>query len=396
MIYEIPSVGEGERAALERIDKLRRQLRFYVAEPRRWLGSVRRVLAARAIQGSNSIEGYNVSVEDAVAAIEGDDPAEARDEDWHAVMGYRRAMTYVLQLAQDPHFEYTAALLRSLHFMMTEYALDASPGLWRPGAIWVRNDATGQIVYEGPEADDVPGLVEELVKQLAADQEIPALIRAAMAHLNLVMIHPYRDGNGRMARCLQTLVLAREGILVPEFCSIEEYLGANTQAYYGVLAEVGRGRWSPQRDARPWVRFCLEAHYVQATSVLRRVRESEQIWDEIEHLIRSVRLHPRTLAALFDAAIGLRVRNSGYRAVLRSWDDEISNQVATTDLGLMVRAGFLEQKGKKRGTYYVAAGPLAEIRERLVKGRQPVDTSTLFDPLEAAEAPELPFGQPGA
>jgi hypothetical protein len=183
---------------------------------------------------------------------------------------------------------------------------------------------------------------------------------------------------------------------VPEFCSIEEYLGANTQAYYGVLAEVGRGRWSPQRDARPWVRFCLEAHYVQATSVLRRVRESEQIWDEIEHLIRSVRLHPRTLAALFDAAIGLRVRNSGYRAVLRSWDDEISNQVATTDLGLMVRAGFLEQKGKKRGTYYVAAGPLAEIRERLVKGRQPVDTSTLFDPLEAAEAPELPFGQPGA
>lgn len=396
MIYEIPSVGEGERAALARIDELRRQLRFYVAEPRRWLGSVRRVLAARAIQGSNSIEGYNVSVEDAVAAIEGDDPAEARDEDWHAVMGYRRAMTYVLQLAQDPHFEYTAALLRSLHFMMTEYALDASPGLWRPGAIWVRNDATGQIVYEGPEADDVPGLIEELVKQLAPDQDMPALIRAAMAHLNLVMIHPYRDGNGRMARCLQTLVLAREGILVPEFCSIEEYLGANTQDYYGVLAEVGRGRWSPHRDARPWVRFCLEAHYVQATSVLRRVRESEQVWDEIEHLIGSVRLHPRTLAALFDAAIGLRVRNSGYRAVLRSWDDEISNQVATTDLGLMVRAGLLEQRGKKRGTYYVAAGPLAEIRERLVKGRQPVDTSTLFDPLEGAETPELPFGQPGA
>jgi Fic family protein len=396
MIYEIPSVGEGERAALARIDELRRQLRFYVAEPRRWLGSVRRVLAARAIQGSNSIEGYNVSVEDAVAAIEGDDPAEARDEDWYAVMGYRRAMTYVLQLAQDPHFEYTAALLRSLHFMMTEYALDASPGLWRPGAIWVRNDASGQIVYEGPESDDVPGLIEELVKQLAADQDIPALIRAAMAHLNLVMIHPYRDGNGRMARCLQTLVLAREGILVPEFCSIEEYLGANTQAYYGVLSEVCGGRWSPDRDARPWVRFCLEAHYVQATSVLRRVRESERIWDEIEQLIRSVRLNPRMLAALFDAAIGLRVRNSGYRAVLKSWDDEISNQVATTDLGSMVRAGLLEQKGKKRGTYYVAAGPLAEIRERIVKGRQPVDTSTLFDPLAGAETPELPFGESGA
>ncbi len=43
--------------------------------------------------------------------------------------------------------------------------------------------------------------------------------------LNLVLIHPFRDGNGRMARCLQTLVLAREGMVSPIFASIEEYLG---------------------------------------------------------------------------------------------------------------------------------------------------------------------------
>lgn len=57
-------------------------------------------------------------------------------------------------------------------------------------------------------------------------------IQAGMAHLNLVMIHPFRDGNGRMARCLQSLVLARGGILDPVFISIEEYLGRNTQRYY--------------------------------------------------------------------------------------------------------------------------------------------------------------------
>jgi Fic family protein len=50
-----------------------------------------------------------------------------------------------------------------------------------------------------------------------------------MAHLNLVMIHPFRDGNGRMARCLQSVVLAREGVLSPVFMSVEEYLGRNTQ-----------------------------------------------------------------------------------------------------------------------------------------------------------------------
>ena len=69
------------------------------------------------------------------------------------------------------------------------------------------------------------------------------MVRAAMAHLNLVMIHPFRDGNGRMARCLQTYVLACEQIVSPVFSSIEEYLGRNTPAYYNILDEVGGGSW---------------------------------------------------------------------------------------------------------------------------------------------------------
>src|SRR3546814_807887 len=159
-----------------------------------------------------SIEGFNVSVEDAVAALEGDEPQDSKNEDFRAVSSYRRALTYVIQLSRDDHFSYSSSLLRSLHFMMTEYDLDASPGLWRPRGIWIRNEASGDIVYEGPDHELVPGLVEELVQDLQADSDAPVMVRAAMSHLNLVMIHPFRDGNGRMSRCLQTLVLAREGI----------------------------------------------------------------------------------------------------------------------------------------------------------------------------------------
>lgn len=105
------------------------------------------------------------------------------------------------------------------------------------------------------------------------------LAASAMAHLNLAMIHPFSDGSGRMARCLQILVLAREKILTPEFTSIEKYLGHYTQAYFDVLAEGGGGSWQPHTDARPWVRFCLTAHYRQARTMLRRVEEPEQLWD---------------------------------------------------------------------------------------------------------------------
>lgn len=367
-----------EASGLEKIDKLRNQLRFRVAEPRRWVGQVRRVLGARAIQGSNSIEGHYVSVEDALAAIGGDEPTDAGAEDWHAVSGYRRAMTYVLQLAQDEYFYYTPQLLRSLHFMMTEYTLGAGPGLWRPGPIWIRNDATGDVVYEGPPSEDVPALIEELTDALSADDETPAMIRAAMAHLNLVMIHPYRDGNGRMSRCLQTLVLARDQILAPQFSSIEEYLGQNTQAYYRVLQQVGGEAWKPERDARPWVRFCLEAHFIQASSVLRRLKESEQIWNELEQLCTDKRLPQRAVSALFEATLGMKVRNASYRTSLRMWDDEVSHQGATDDLRAMVNAGLLERSGAKRGTFYTAADPLKRIREEVRKYRTPINADSLF------------------
>lgn len=380
MVYELPEIRAPEIAALERIEELRRQLRFYVAEPRRWVGSVRRVLGARAIRGSNSIEGFNVSVEDALAAMEGEQPVEADQTDWLAVLGYQRAMTYVLQLAHDEHFEYSPGLIRSLHFMMTEYTLDAGPGLWRPGPIWIRNDATGEVVYEGPEDDAVPGLIDELIDQLESSKDSPPMVRGAMAHLNLAMIHPFRDGNGRMARCLQTLILAREQILSPEWMSIEEFLGANTQPYYDILADVGGGRWNPDGDARSWVRFCLRAHYIQAVSVLRRVRESENIWVAVDELREAEDLPERVMGSLFDVAIGLRIRNASHRKGVELTEQvEISNQVATNDLRRMVQAGLVDQRGSKRGTYYVAADPLVEVREKIRADRKPIDASSLFD-----------------
>jgi Fic family protein len=380
VIFATPPPNFEEEIALARIDELRRELRHYVAEPKRWVGQIRRVLAARAIQGSNGIEGFNVSVEDAVAAIEGEEqPSTASHEDWQAAQGYRRAMTYVLQIARNEHFSYSPHVISSLHFMIAEHALNASPGLWRPGPVWVRNDATGEVVYQAPDGEEVPALIDELVTQLSEDQGIPVLVRGAMAHLNLVMIHPFRDGNGRMARCLQTLVLGRDRILEAPFSSIEEYLGRNTESYYKVLAHVGQGRWNPSGDAQPWVRYCLEAHYVQAASVLRRVRESELIWSKLNDLREKRGLPERTIPALFDATLNLRVRNSSYRSTLKGWDEEISNQVATGDLRAMVKAGLLVQLGAKRGTYYQAADPLIAIAADVRNDRAPIDPSSLFD-----------------
>lgn len=378
MIFQTPTLTPDAQWVLAQVEDSRRRLSDQVREPRQWVGLLRRVSFARAVQGSNGIEGYNVSLDDALAAAENESPMQATVETWAAIEGYRDAMTYVMQLADDRHFVPDESLIRSLHYMMLKYDLSKSPGRWRPGSIYVRNDTTGQIVYEGPDAGLVPALMAELVEYLFYDShDRPApLVRAAMAHLNLVMLHPFRDGNGRMARCLQTLVLAREGILSPHFCSVEEYLGRNTAAYYDVLAEVGAGSWQPGRDATPWIRFILTAHYRQARTLLRRTEEAERRWALLQGLTERLRLPERSLGPLFNASMGFTLQNVRYRLAA-----DVSELVASRDLKALVDAGLLEARGEKRGRVYTRSKDLAAVDDE-VRGSRP--SRVMEDPFELA------------
>lgn len=386
MLFTATALDDREQQVLGEVTELKQRLRHQLHEPRRWYGSLRRLSIARAIQGSNSIEGFDAKLDDAAAVVVGEEPLDASQETRLALEGYRRAMTYVLQLAaeEDLHFAFSAQLIKSLHFMMTDYDLTNRPGRWRAGAIYVRKEETEEIVYEGPDIDRVPELIEELVASL----NVPCqdhIIQAGMAHLNLTMIHPFRDGNGRMARCLQSLVLTRGKILAPVFMSIEEYLGRNTQRYYDVLAEVGQGGWHPENDTRPWLRFILTAHLRQARTLLIRVRETERLWVDLERLAERLGLHERVLPLLHDAAMGLRVRNATYRAGLEeSGEDPITEQTASRDFQRLVTSGLLIPTGEKRGRSYVGGPELRAFRRAIVAARDPRNNS---DPFGGENAP---------
>lgn len=108
--------------------------------------------------------------------------------------------------------------------------------------------------------------------------------------------------------------------------------------------------------------------------------ESERIFVALDDIREQHKLHERTLPNLFDAAIGLRLRNASYRSNAKRFDGGggISNQVATSDLGTLVELGLLEKHGAKRGTYYVGASQLKEIVAEVRKGRKPIDAGELF------------------
>ncbi len=385
MIFQTPSISLEDHRVLKEIHAMRTELAEHVRVPRRWSGGLRRHALAQAIRGSNSIEGYVVEVDDAAAAVDDEEPLSADEQTFAEIRGYRQTLGYVLAMAADEHFVLDASAIRSMHFMLLGHDLAKSPGRYRTGPIYVRDEATDVEVYEGPEAELVPSLVDELVDSLT-DATDDALVQAAMAHLNLVMIHPFRDGNGRLARALQTLVLARRGMADPTFSSIEEWLGANTADYYRVLAHTGSGAWHPERDAALWVSFNLRAHHMQAQTLQHRIDQAMAMWTAIDSISATHGLPDRAGLALYEAALGYRVRRATY--VKRA---EVEERTASRDLKQLVELELLQPVGATKGRYYVPGSALKGIQDARRAARK-----SIRDPypwLPARLAQPTPFEQ---
>jgi Fic family protein len=349
MLYATPVLTPPLQARLDELDSLRLDLGQEAGRPLRWMGQLRRSLRASSVESSTSIEGYSVSPEEAIALVGGAASTEPENENRMAVACYARAMDHVSTLAQDTTFRWLDRVILDLHFDACHFQRDKSPGLWRPGPIGV-TAGDGSLEFQGPDADAVPGLMAEVVAWLEdGDLEANVVVRAAMAHLHVTSVHPFRDGSGRISRIVQSLVLAREGLMSPEFSSIEEYLRENTPAYYAALRGVQDGGYRPERDATGWVEFCIDAHIAQARRRLGQVKEAAARWSRLEALVADRGWPDRLVIALEQGLAGGTDRGRyGEEA-------DVSMATASADFRRLLDAGLVEQQGKGRSTRYRAS-----------------------------------------
>jgi Fic family protein len=359
MIYATPVIAPALRQRLDELAELRAALGNEVKTRSRWMGSLRREVRASSIESSTSIEGFSVSPEEALALVNDRDVADRGQEDRQAVACYARAMDHVGTMGVDPSFRWVDRVILDLHFDACCFQHDKDPGLWRTGPIGV-TAADGSLEYEGPDGERVVELMGEVVDWLAAgDPGVDVVVRAAMAHLHVVSIHPFRDGNGRVARIVQSLVLAREGLTAPEFFSIEEYLGGHTQGYYAALREAQGGSYRPDRDASGWVSFCVGAHLVQARQRLAQIEDAAARWASLEELVEARKWPDRLTIALEQSLVGGTDRSRyGEEA-------DVSPATASADFRRLLDAELVEQRGRGRSTKYLASERLRNRGARI-------------------------------
>ena len=352
MLFPTPRLSLTDQTVLAGVDQMRDRLRHQVQDrPGKWTSGFRKFLTADAVAASNSIEGFRVSTQDVQDLMDGERDVDVSDENREETLAYQRMMTYVQSLHDVVDFEYSKSLLNALHWMLQghRHTQNKPAGQWRAGPVYVTDPRDPLVAaYTAPAAAEVPELMGELIAWLNTGDNTHPLIRAAMAHLHLVSIHPWADGNGRMSRSLQTLLIAREGVLAPEFSSIEAWLGrpGNTWGYYQELQRRG-ATYRPDQDVSGWIRFCLTAYHQQAQTVQHRMDKSAAVWELLATFADKTGLDERVVSALHDVAVAGRVRRARYERA-----EGLTVQQAQRDLRDLVNAGLLAPVGRTRARYY--------------------------------------------
>ena len=361
MIYRTPRPDAALKAELAAFDVLLGELVAQASVAGGWLGTLRRQWRAASAESSIEIEGFHVPEDETLAIASGNEPTDPTDEDRMALSCYARAMDHVGVMSDDLVFRWVDRVVLDLHFDACSFQKDKEPGQYRRRAIEVTSPDGGPPAYVGPPAEQVPLLMGEIMDWLDhGDPDAHLIVRAAMAHLHLVSVHPFRDGNGRISRIIQSLVLARGGLMAPEFVSIEEYLGSNTSAYYATLQAVQGGSFQPERDATPFVRLCVEAHIAQAHRRRRQLAEAGARWAYLEKLVAQ-RDWPDRIVIALEQSLFQGTDRAAYVA-----EADVSAPTASSDLRRLLDAGLISQLGRGPTTRYVASEHLArDVRDHL-------------------------------
>jgi Fic family protein len=352
MLFVTPALSGQLKTGLDELDGLRGELGQEVARRVPWIGALRRQVRASAVEGSTSIEGFRVGPGEALALANAEEPVDSDDDNRMAVASYARAMDHVGVMATDPTFRWLDRVVLDLHFDACSFQREARPGQWRSGAVGITG-SDGRLAYQAPDASEVPGLIAEVVEWLEqGDPDLHVVVRAAMAHLHVISIHPFHDGNGRISRIIESLVLARDGLMLPEFGSIEEYLGAHTAAYYEVLNEAHGPTYQPDRDVTSWIAFCVDAHLAQARQRLSQIKDAAARWAHLEQLVESRNWPNRLVIALGQAL------TDGTGRASYATEADVSPATASADFRRLLDAGLVEQRGRGRSVNYRASEAL--------------------------------------
>ena len=216
-------------------------------------------------------------------------------------------------------------------------------GAWRDdslGPIQVVSGPIGRhkVHYEAPAADRVESEMGKFLAWFDGNEQEDPLLKAAIAHLWFVTIHPFEDGNGRIGRAVAEMCLARSDGSAQRFYSMSSQILEERKDYYEVLEKTQAG----SLDITAWLTWflaCLDRAIEQSNQITSNALEKELFWKGLKQ--RKVSLNDRqtkVLNKLFSGFEGKLTRDKWMKLT------KASSRTALRDIEELIAIGVIEQE----------------------------------------------------
>lgn len=232
----------------------------------------RRDALVRSVHFGTHIEGNELNLSQAEKVMMGQ-AVVARERDIQEVINYRKAMEFIAELRiNSEELRITEETIRKLHKITVNKILqEEKSGEYRKTQVVIKNNQTGNVSFRPPEAVLISPQINNLLAFINSSQEkdIHPVLKSGIVHYELVRIHPFLDGNGRVARALSTLILFTQGYDIRKFFSLEEYFDRNAGNYYLALQSVAKDNG----DLTKWLEYFTEGLAIELSKIKEKVEK---------------------------------------------------------------------------------------------------------------------------
>ncbi|PIS30404.1 MAG: hypothetical protein COT41_03375 [Candidatus Portnoybacteria bacterium CG08_land_8_20_14_0_20_40_83] len=235
---------------------------------------LRRQALIRMTHSSTAIEGNMLNTRQ-VEALLADKKIDAPARDIFEVKNYLNALKYIQQVVGKKQVIDEKTIL-TIHKLVTADTLPKEQsGFYRKSAVYVVKRRSGfpdEVVYTGPLAEKVPGLMEDLIEWIgeSGERDIHPIIVAGIVHQELAAIHPFSDGNGRTVRALATFILYDRGYDFRKLFALEDYYNKDRAKYYEAI-NIGKTYEERKTDFTPWLQYFVEGFKQEIDSVKEKI-----------------------------------------------------------------------------------------------------------------------------
>lgn len=305
----------------------------------------------RTVHHGTHIEGNELNLNQAEKVMEGQ-AVMARERDIQEVINYRRVMEF-LESARLNQQEIivTEPFIKDLHKMTVEKLLPFEKcGEYRTTQVVVKNSLTGEVTFRPPVAIAVPFQVQEFIEFVnkADAEEIHPILKSGSIHYEFARIHPFVDGNGRVARALSTFILFQEGYDIRKFFSLEEYFDHDAQRYYSALQSVERN----YGDLTEWLEYFTEGLAIELAKIKEKIEKISVDGKLKERLGGTpLLLSDRQLKIIEYIQKTGHLQNSGFKQLFPM----VSEDTVLNELKALIKQGLIRKQGSTKGAKYIMA-----------------------------------------